>query len=263
MLTFGEIMTKEVVFYEKDHRVVCAEFCKARDIHLLPAIHKNNVGYKYSKAEGTFKRQKIYTTGCVEANENIFKSIVINRFKNRKVLFVKEDGEFVGVVHFCDYNRSPVYEEIYKKLYKLERGLLYLITEFGGKTLGELEKFKDVNSGTGSSELLIKQDFRDLKINLSEIMKFATKKGILIMKDVDKIHDLRNKIAHSIDLIEKVEYKKGDLKYSFQSFTDLIEGSLALDSALRQVANKAYLMKIERNENYGLKVSQVFEEIFS
>lgn len=265
MLTYRDIMTKEVVFYEEDYNDVFVKFCKARNINFLPAIHDSKIAFKYSKSKGDFDRFNIEASLCVEASESIFKSIAIKRFKLSRILFVKEFGDLVGVVHYCDYNRPPVFEEIYKKLYKLERGLLYLITEYGGKSLEDLEKFMEVNqpSGNKAHRLLTKQDFRDLKVNLSDIMRFANEKQILIIRNIPSINQLRNKIAHSNDLVTKEPLKKGDLKYNFEAFRNLIEGISALDTALRQVANRAYIMKVDNDEDYELKVSKVFDDIFS
>lgn len=263
MLQYRDIMTSEIVYFEKRHEEVFARFCTSRNIHYLPAIHDSEIGFKYSKGTKTFDRFTIRSGMCVEASDNIFRSIAINRFKNHRVLFVKEYGELVGVVHYCDYNRPPVFEEIYKKLYKLERGLLYLITEFSEKTVADLESFLEIASISQNQKSLTKQDFRNRNVNLLEIMRFASEEEILDIRNIDNINRLRNKIAHSNDLIEKEPRKKSDLKYKFQSFKNLIEGNMALDTALKQVANRAYIMKADHDQDYSLKASRVFDEVFA
>lgn len=263
MPKFNDIMTRDIVFYDKEYKDVCAGFCKARNINYLPAIHDSNLGFKYSEEKNSFEQFAIKATNCVNSGESIFKRGVINKFKNNKILFVMENGELEGVVHFCDYNRPPVYEEIYKKLYKLERGLIHLISEYAGKSVDELKKFIDSQPSHNGDKLLEKHDFSKLKINLKDVMEFAFQTDLLRIRNIDKITMIRNKIAHSKDLIAKESYKKGSLMYNFQSIKNLIEGNLALDIAIKQVANRAYIMKADFHDNFGLKVSSVFDETFS
>ena len=265
MLQFKDIMTREMVYYDKEYKDECAEFCKARNINYLPAIHNPKLAFQYSRQDNRFEQFSIKPGQQVLPNENIFKSGIADKFGNHEILFVIDAGHLYGVVHFSDYNRSIVYEEIYNKLFMLERGLIYLVTEYGGKTVGELEdhlKTRQENRSPNPEELLNRHDFSKRKTNLIDVMEFSTNIDLLRIRNINKINNLRNKIAHSKDLIAKMDYQSGLLKYNYQAFENLVEGKISLEIAIKQVANRLYFMKASANENFNIRASNVYEEAF-
>jgi len=263
MIRFNEIMTSDVVFYDKEYNDECKEFCRTRSIDRLPAIHDSRIGFRYSRGNKEFESFAIKPTQFVHPNDNIFKKSLIGKFQENQILFVVENDDLKGIVHFSDYNRPKVYEEIYKKLYKFERGLIFLISEYSGKSHKELEMFLGDQFFTANrNKLLSKRDFSKMKLNLKDIMEFALETDLLRVLHIGRINGLRNKIAHSKDLVEKNSPKRGSLKYDLQSFKDLILGNIALDIAIRQVSNRVYLMKAVNDENFALKTSNVYQEAF-
>lgn len=264
MIRFQDIMTSDIVYYDKRYPEECQAFCKARVIQYLPSIHDSKVAFKFTEA-GKFDQFGLKAEYCVHPREALFRKNILAKFKKHQVLFVMEQDTLHGVVHFSDFNRPAVYEEIYKKLYKLERGLTHLLIQYGGQSLKTLEDFCEKKIDNPDKEgLLDEADLRKLNMGLWKLLTFINRIDLLKIsrQDIHRIKEVRNKIAHSDDLVAMVSYQNNSLEYRYNSFKELIEGVVALDVAIRQVANRIYLMKAYTEDDFTQRVGHVHEEVF-
>lgn len=250
MVTFQEIMTQGIIFYDKEYRDECTTFCQLRSINYLPSLHNEKFGFYYNSDEQKFTRKRIMDTQRVGAEASIYDNKLISRFREFGTLFVEQNHVIKGVVHFSDYNRSAVYDDIYKQLYLLERGLVHLITHNASLTKRDLFEFMDKHIPSDGDQPLSKKDFRARDISLWTILKFTQEHKLVKISEnnIQNIISIRNKIAHSYDLISK--QVNDTLHYQEKSFTHLIHGMNSLRIATRQVSNRLYLMKAVLDENF-------------
>lgn len=262
MIEFSQIMTNEIIYYDSEYPKECMDFCRSRKIGFLPHIHYRNECYTADIMYRNFHRSEMKDRQFVEAGENIFGQELLGKFEEFKVLFARHHGDLVGVVHFSDYNRRPVYEHLYSCLLTLERGLVYLIIERGV----EREKlFRIMNIETGrNSGMTTRADFRRYRINLGQILSFVQQEGILKVRkeDVSKIYRVRNKIAHSDNLISRKAPSDPALDYDFGTFKGLIEGEASLRIALKQLQNRLYFLKASGDEDFTLPTNRLGNFLF-
>lgn len=244
MATFSEIMTRGMVFYDEEYLTECKEFCRIRDIQFLPHIHSHNLCYYYDRDTGNFKKQQIKERQLVNFDDPVFDTNLINDFGNYQVLFVEKSKRLVGIVHMSDYNRGPVYDYLYKKLFLLEKGLVHLIIHFSGLRKLELYKFLDKSLQESEAEKPLSQkDFRGKGLSLKTILELVHAYELVKIREADihKIIAVRNKIAHSDQLVP--QSAQDPMQFSSSSFSHLIHGVNSLEVALRQVGNRLYFMQ--------------------
>jgi hypothetical protein len=120
-LSFNEIMTSQIVFYDDSFKKECAEYCRERNITYVPSLDNFNIYYRL--ADGEFQENRIDESQKFNVDDDIFGNSVVEKFEAHHVLFVFEKNELVGVVHFSDYNRNPVFIYTYSLLLAFEKGL--------------------------------------------------------------------------------------------------------------------------------------------
>lgn len=234
--TFEDIMTKDIYFYEDFKEDEAKRFVKERDITYLPSKIDNS--YLYKLVNNSFKKIKIKDEQILKPYKKIFDEDVLELFRKSEVLFIFKDG-LKGVVHFCDYNREPVFIYCYSKILMLEkmfRELLienklenenmkrFLIEKFGGKyyrsKYGDLEKYFKAT-----------EPFQCFY--LRDLILFFRYKGILDISD--KINDLRNHVMHGRNLVKHENYYNASLIYNFESFKNIFELVLLLKCEYERV----------------------------
>lgn len=243
-------MTQGIIFYDPEYRDECTTFCQLRSISYLPSIQDERFCYFYNLEEKKFTKKRIQAPQTVRFDDSIYAFPLIDRFKRFETLFVSKHREIQGIVHFSDYNRSAVYDDVYKKLYLLERGLVHLIVENASLTKKDLFEFLEKKVPSNGNSLLSKQDFRSIDISLRTILQFTQRHNLVNISEsnIRNIISIRNKIAHSYDLVNK--RVNGALHYDQKSFGHLIHGMISLKKATRQVSNRLYLMKAVLDENF-------------
>jgi hypothetical protein len=270
MVRFKDIMTKNLVYYDSEYKDHCTEFCKARNIQYLPEISNPSSCMKLGD-KGSWQQFKIKPSQYVYPQDAIFRRGMDTLFKKHEVLFVRDvNNALLGVVHFSDYNRPIVYNEAYQALYKLERGLLHLIVRYGGQTRQDLLKYvmsnkrlakkkiikeyirKESNASPDELKAFLQpNDFRKLNFTLIEFMDFVNEIRLLEFKPGPawKITNLRNKVAHSEDLVQRDDYKDiNNMAYDYKSFRDVFWGRLELEVAIKRVSNRFYFMTAHEKE---------------
>lgn len=278
MLTFKDIMTRSVVYYDERYIETCRDFAETRKISYMPLIDDPEKCYKYDLDAKRFEKKALWIKDpqSVEVTNDIFKWSLIEKFKDYEVLFVKNEKNLVGVVHFSDYNRQAVYREVYNQLYLLERGLKYYIATFSQektniyewlkylKENSDLTRHKNItlNPKYQKRYSITLEDLHNSGASIHHILLFANQKELLDNGEdhIEKIRLLRNKIAHS-ELLIKVE-SKTDQSFRIEDFETLLDRIKSLRIVLRQVSNCIYLEKITQDRNPQQSVMPLDEFLF-
>ena len=259
MITFEDIMTRGLIYYDSQYSAKCKEFCQIRNISYLPHIGNPNKYYEYEVDGDRLNEKNIPPKQIVQLTDSIFSHHVYKKFKDFGIIFVKQGEVLRGIVHFSDYNRSVVYDYIYLRLNRLERGLIRLIVSYQKYTRKDLKDFLSPKSGifekngTDLNSLLTESDFRAKKenggdqISLTKILEFAVKHEILFIHDSDleKIVEIRNLIAHSGFLVEKSNGSEFD--YNIESFIRLVKCFASIEIVLKQLLNRFYFLYTEKD----------------
>lgn len=258
-------MTRGIMFYDEEYIEECKTFCKIRKIDYLPHINSSSYCYFFDQKKGMFEKRKIEREQTVRMDDSIYNSFLIQKFKEYEILFVKSGNKIIGVTHYSDYNRSPVYEDLYKKLFLLERGLIFLITEYSGLRKRDILTFlkKKVNQKDAERKLT-KKDFRGADFSLKTILEFVQEFQLVKIReqDIHKIIALRNKIAHSDNLITKNGGSSNHMSYNLKSLIQLIQGVISLEVALKQVGNRLYFMEAIIEDDFTNPVVPLDEYLF-
>ncbi|MEO0472585.1 MAG: hypothetical protein AAF206_23415 [Bacteroidota bacterium] len=255
MLAFEQIMTREMVFFDKEYQDECAFFCQARGINYLPHISRNEKCFYYHPDTQDFEPRNIERQQVVRPTDQIYAFSLMDRFQKFDVLFVKEGGILTGVVHYSDYNRAPVYEDLFKKLFLLEKSLIHLIVEYSGLKKRALKEFLNDSSTEADKQTdLVSSDFSGEKMTLKTILHFTRKYELVKIRnsDIDQIIDLRNKVAHSDQLVSTS--KSNPQSYTINTFKRLILGVNSLAVALKQVGYRLYFMEASLQDDFSIPV---------
>lgn len=260
LITFEDIMTKGIIFFDEEYKEECKNFCQIRNINYLPKISSDSYCYFFNSETSKFTERKIKEDQMVGIYDDIYHMDLVKAFKKYEVLFGMYGRKVKGVIHFSDYNRSPVYTDIYSKLYNLERGLVNLVVEFSGLSKYELLHFLEKEkSDKHKKQRLEHEDFRGKNITLKTILEFVEKQKLIKIRqpDINQIIALRNMIAHSNNLISA---KKADHNlYDVGSYSRLLSRCISLEVALRQVSNRLYLMDSALQEDFSQAVISIDE----
>lgn len=247
-------MTRGIIFYDEEYEEECMAFCRERNISYLPDIYNANKCYFFNVKTERFEPRGINPDKqTVDPDGGLFRPEIIEQFKKHEVLFVKNHDVIHGVVHYSDYNHPKVYEEIYKQLFLLEKGLIKLIIENAQLMKKDLTDFMGKDPGTNSTRLLEERDFSGAeKVNLKVILEFTRAHQLVRIReeDIHKIVLIRNIIAHSDYLVSRD--KKDSRKYNAGAFSRMIRGVNALHVVIRQVANRIYFMQAILKDDFSV-----------
>lgn len=233
-LSFGKIMTSDVVFYDGSFEAECIKYCQKRNITYLPSLDNFDSCYRF--VDSKFQEERIDESQKVSVDNDIFGNSVVEKFEAHQVLFVFEKNELVGVVHFCDYNRNPVSIYIYSLLLAFEKGLRELLIQNG---LGNEDMIKFRHSK-------IKEEMKELEpfqtFYLKDLIKLANSKKILnISESVN--NDIRNVVMHAKNPVRHEDYEAADFIYNIESFKKFFESFKLFQPELRRVINKNRIKK--------------------
>lgn len=259
MVLFEQILTRGIIFFDEEYLEECKEFCQLRNINFLPHIHDPHSCYFYDQEKSEFRKQLVQEEQIVQMSDSIFQDQFLDLFKKYEVLFVYRNQVIQGVVHYSDYNRSAVYEDLYRKLYQLERGLTHLILEHAQLTKGDLQEFRGKRRSQHAGMPLTAKDFIGGGVSLKTILEFTRQFNLVKVRehDIHKIIALRNKIAHSDNLVNRSNSNK--LKYNLSSFGQLIKAHGSVEVAMRQVSNRLYFMQAITDEDFTSPVTPLDE----
>lgn len=195
----------------------------------------------------------------VSPDERLFQEDVYERFRYSDVLFVMEGGARVGVVHFSDYNQMPVVTQTFSKLHHLERELVKALAQ-RAITLEDVDRMQEEYPiATAEWDMLQNKfgDRTDQPIRYHDLSRLYLKTLLRLynlpldneshpptpLEDTNLINLLRNRVAHSSDLIDRVDTSRASLIFDFNSFAHFFRQQRALEIALRQVRSHNFYME--------------------
>lgn len=241
--TFEDIMTRDIYFYEDFKEDEAKSFVKERDITYLPSKIDNS--YLYKLVNNSFKKIKVREEQIIKPNKKIFDEDMLELFRKSEVLFIFENGliedGLKGVVHFCDYNREPVFIYCYSKILMLEKMLRELLIKRGFKN-EDMKRFL-IDYNRKYYERVYKKKEKYFKA-AEPFQYFYLKDLILLLRhdkvDIcDKINDLRNHVMHGRNLVEHKNYYEASLIYDFKSFKNIFDLVLLLKMEYERVKTYA------------------------
>ncbi len=250
-VTFDDIMTSEIVFFDASFEKDCIQFCKERNITFIPSLEFFDRCYELTD-DDKFQEEKIEESQKVNIGENVFDKSVFEKFEKHHVLFVYRDDELEGVVHFCDYNRSPIFIYIYSLLLKFEKELRTLFTYYGMSNKDMIEFFRRQNtkyyreqfekSLIPKNEIIMKELEPFQMFNLSDLIGLANSNDVIQISK--SVIDIRNIIMHAKNPVKHRNYENDGLIYNYESFKGFFECVKLLQLEFRKVINKINYIRV-------------------
>lgn len=263
-LCFSDIMTNEIFCYNHALDEVCKTFCKKRNITYLPSKKHSYLCYKLIGDE--FKEEKIGESQKVRVDDHIFDNSVLEKFKKHHVLFVYREKKLKGVIHFSDYNRNPVFINIYALLIEFEKKIRELLISHDYNNNDMLEYFKNHQKNKHFKKKLNEHTKPSKQKEMEELEPFQTFYLIDLIRLVcskkiiripESINDFRNAIMHRKNVVKYENFEKSTLIYSFKSFKEFFKSINSLKSEIETVSKKIRPRK-ESEEVTKLKNASLF-----
>lgn len=227
-------MERNVLYYDEQQQEACAHLCRTLKIDYLPALDGLN---KYELNGNLFTCSPIDNSQWVDIEGAIFHQDVPIIFKSQghNVLFVRQHGVLIGVVHISDYNRPLVTETIQNWVLEFEHTLRRYLTAFGITDL-DISKFLK-KTAPSDTRLHPFQTFF-----LTDLMRFVkqgnTHPFSLFEKEYQEIRALRNGAMHGKDWVEN-----DNSVYDNVSLSDLFNRIETLKSKLQDL--HSHLFQLE------------------
>lgn len=259
-LTIREIQTSELLYYDPAYGRAGYEFCQNRDIDCLPSLDNPFLFYRRNDETQDFEAEELVEGRCISAHQSIFYPQLLERLRTYHILFVIDDDELCGVVHFADYNKQVVSNFLYTCLANYERNLrqLALLSGLTNADMGSYfrEKMEQREAkGEDPSYFRRKLDaFEREAPKLSQTPPFQLfylddLLGLLKHRDIvtlqGNVRELRNAIMHAHELVNLVDVTTPDYIYDFASFETFFEQVQALLHDARRVENRIRFMANE------------------
>jgi len=250
-ITFSDIQTSDLLYYDADIAEDCFKFCLARNIDCLPML--NNPRKYYRRAQTSFTNEIITSKMCVEANDFIFNDGMLTKFKNNHLLFVFNGQVLTGVVHFSDYNKPEVGIYLFTLLDSYERSLRKLLAQ-SGYTNEDMLNYFIYKINRERKESRTKTEFENKKSDyernkskydllppfemfyLTDLIYFTN--HMKLSKVHDGVKELRNAIMHAHTYVGKEDVNRNDYIYDFQSFKEFFSQVVILHQDYKKVNNR-------------------------
>lgn len=243
-ISFNEIMTTKIFFYDDSSQEKCLKFCRDRNITNFPSLSDSDVCYKL--VNDKFQRQQIDIKQKIDFDDNIFDEIVVEKFKAYEVLFVFRKDELVGVVHFSDYNKPPVFPYAYSLFLELEKSLRELLMLNNLRNEDMINFFEGHSSDKIYSDrfawcetIQFKKGIKELSpfqgFYLTDLIALSNSRNILEIPV--EIGELRNEIMHAKNFVKHKDYETANFIYDFKSFEILVKRVKLIQLQIRRVTN--------------------------
>jgi len=168
----------------------------------------------------------------IDSHEFIFAKQLLDRFRAHNLLFVYQETELTGVVHFSDYNRPSVNAYLFNLLSAYERSLRKVLSLSGLNNRDMLNYFTKmiVSSDNKLIKHVYSEKLRGFEKNkaryekLHDFDRFPLKDLIDLAKHhhiiclSEKVIDLRNMVMHAQELVNIEDAGREDFIYDFSSF---------------------------------------------
>jgi hypothetical protein len=249
-IRFSDIQTSDLLYYDPDLKEICLHFCQDRNIDCLPSLDDPMMLYR--RTETGFVLEAVTPERMVDSRAFIFDQPLLERFRTNHLLFVYENKELTGVVHFSDYNRPAVSEYLFSLFSSYERSLRKLLILSGLANKDMLDRFQRVVAKTKNekSRAIYTQKIGEYEKDrlrnekLPEFERFYLRDLIELINDQkiikvsDKVNQLRNDIMHVHELVNMYDAHREDYIYSYASFKDFFELVIQLIYDFKRVNNR-------------------------
>lgn len=262
-LSISNIQTTDLLYYDPAFGDQGYQFCRDRDIDCLPSLEDPTRFYRRDDQTQNFRPEKLTPERCVSSRRSIFHPELLNQLRTYPLLFVMEDGELSGVVHFADYNNPAVSDFLYACLASYERNLRQLAilsglsdADMGAYFRQKLEEQtaaeKDASYFQGKVTKYDKGISKRAKapafqsFYLDDLLGVLKYNGVISLKG--KVNDLRNSVMHAHAIVNMVDMTTPDYIYDFKSFKEFFERARALFDDARRVENRIRFLENGDNE---------------
>lgn len=258
-LTFTDIQTSDLLYYDPDLEETCLCFCRDRNIDCLPSL--SDPLKFYQSTEAGFSEAQVTPARMVKSSENIFDASLLERFRTHHLLFVYADQELTGVVHFSDYNRPVVDAYLYGLLSSYERSLRKLLALKGLKNedmlayfrskLAKPKKEQDIELYQGKLKEYERRRPQNERLPtfecfyLLDLISLARNRKII--KVDPEVNYLRNMVMHANELVHMYDANRDDYIYDFASFEAFFKRVLALLQDFKKVNNRIALSEFRQD----------------
>jgi hypothetical protein len=245
-----DIQITDILFYDPDMEEACLRFCQERALDRLPSLSDPEMCYQIT--ESGFSEVGVPFNRRVDSKIFIFNPTLLERFRENQLLFVYENKELTGVVHFSDYNNPAVSAYLFTLLASYEKALRKLLALNGLINQDMLDYFQEVVTTTENDERrrLFSQKLEDYKkyrarndkahaferFSLRDLVEFAKKREVIEVGD--NVSELRNMVMHALEFIQLKDANRDDYIYDFESFTIFFEQVTTLLLDYKRVTNK-------------------------
>jgi|SRR3989339_54498 len=209
LIKINDLMTKEVKFYEDLGNPT--EFCQNKDIDILPSEDFKSY-MLFNKSNKNFSKEEIVRDETLSPSDSI--TDFIEKSRKNNLFFVIDNGEVVGVIHFCDLINSLAYVYFYCLFNEFERKIRDILIKNNLKnedmcnwlrykktpeSLGKVKRFDEMQRKTKLPKF---QHF-----DLIDLINFMQNKRIGLKEKIstDKMIKVRNSIMHHKDISSRQE----------------------------------------------------------
>jgi hypothetical protein len=255
------IQTTELLHYDPAYGDKGYEFCRLRNIDCLPSLD-DPAGYFYRRNDNaqSFDREKLTAERRISGQTPLFKNELVACFRKQPILFVVDNDELSGVVHFSDYNKPIVTNYLFSLLSAYERNLrrLAALSGLSPKEMGDYFTEK-LDARIAAQE---DSDYYQRKVDSFEKKKKTHAKsppfqffyledliGLLqrwnIIPLQGKVTDLRNSVVHAHEFVDMNDVTAPDFIYNFATFKTFFQRSRALLDDAQRVENRIRFMTID------------------
>lgn len=253
-LIIADIQTTNLLFYDPAYGKQGYKFCHDRDIDCLPSIDNPSFLYYRNDETQDFEPVDFTEERCVSAHRFVFHPGMLEKFKKYPILFVIEDEELSGVIHFSDYNKPIISSYLYNFLATYERNLRQLASLFdlSDENMGDYFQFKlrqrEAKGKDGSFfERRLEAFHRQQQNQSPQIPQFQQYYlddliGLLKHHDIIKLQgavtQLRNSVMHAHEMVNMVDAATPDYIYDIVTFETFFKRVRALLDDARRVENR-------------------------
>lgn len=256
ILRISDIETKDILFFDAEFQEKCFRFCLQRDIEFLPSVDDSTQIYVRDDNTQDFKVELISEHRKTDGFQRAFESQVLNAFRQNHLLFVFTEGEFSGVVHFSDFNKSSVSAYLFEVFFQYEKTLRIFLRECA---LSNSDIVKFFENKVTQAKKDSSRDFYQRKIEcyqkkraeieklppfqsiyLDDLISFANAQGNNLNINVI---ELRNMIMHAHELVNMENWGADNFIFDFASFEKFFKHAVALHHDYRKLKNKVAFLQ--------------------
>lgn len=252
-LVIKNIQTTELLYFDPAFVDQGYQFCRDRDIDCLPSLDDLTHFYRRDDQVRKFRAEKLTPERCISSNRAIFHPALLKQLQKNHILFVIDDGELSGVVHFSDYNKPIVSDFLYTYLAAYERSLRQLaimskfsetdMEDYFHQKLQERESSgKDGSYFQGKLHAIERQKNHRAqtppfqRFYLDDLLGLLKHKGTISLQG--NVRDLRNSVMHAHEPVNMVDVTTPDYIYDFATFETFFKRVQALFEDTRRVQNR-------------------------